>query len=191
MPIDNERNRKFTLVILAYPVVLILISTVVNLFGFGVTAALIALPSMPIIVALVVSAVLLVINHTWLMTSTELTRLKFTMYATPEEWSENKAEPKQVSPEGWSELERRHNAHRNATENTVYFVFMALLTSVISPTLLAAQVWIIGFAVARLGYTYCYLKGLSGARGIFMSLTLLGLYGLASYLAISLVMSDF
>ena len=185
---ENERKRKFSLIILAYPVALTLISTAVNLFGFGVTPAVIALPSTQVIFASVVTAVLLVLNHTWLMTTTELTRLNFNMYATPEEWDENGAKREQVSQEGWRELERRHNAHRNATENTVYFVLLAFMTSVISPTILAAQAWMIGFAVARLGYTYCYLKGMSGARGIFMSLTLLGVYGLASYLAISVML---
>lgn len=185
---ENDRKRKFTLIILAYPIVLILISTAVNLFGFGVTPAVIALPSTQVIFTLVVTAVLLVLNHTWLMTTTELTRLNFDMYATPEEWNENGAKREQVSQEGWRELERRHNAHRNATENAVYFVLLAFVMSVISPTTLAAQAWVIGFAVARLGYTYCYLKGMSGARGIFMSLTLLGVYGLASYLAISVML---
>jgi len=183
-----QRNRKFTLIILAYPITLILISIAVNLFGFGVTPAIIALPSTQVVFALVVTAVLLVLNHTWLMTTTELIRLNFNMYATPEEWDENGAKREQVSQEGWRELERRHNAHRNATENAVYFVFLALVTSVISPTIVAVQAWMIGFAVARLGYTYCYLKGMSGARGIFMSLTLLGVYGLASHIVISVML---
>ena len=185
---ENDRKRKFTLIILAYPVALILISTVVNLFGFGVTPAVIALPSTQVVFALTVTAILLVLNHTWLMTTTELTRLNYNMHATPEEWDENKVKPEQVSQEGWRELERHHTAPRNATENSVYFVLLALVVSFISPTILAAQAWMIGFAVARLGYTYCYLKGMSGARGIFMSLTLLGIYGLASYLAISLML---
>ena len=37
-----------------------------------------------------------------------------------------------------------------------------------------------------LGYTYSYLLGRTGLRGLFMSLSLLALYGIASYLAISL-----
>jgi hypothetical protein len=38
-----------------------------------------------------------------------------------------------------------------------------------------------------LGYTYSYLAGKDGARGLFMSLSLLAMYGIASYLVMSLV----
>lgn len=183
----NKRIRKFTLIIVAYPFVLILISLAVNLFWFGVSPAVIALPLTSVVFSLIISVILLTLNHTWLMTATELTRLKFNMYATPEEWDENKIKPELVSQKGWRELERHHNAHRNATENTVYFILLSLVFSLISPSILAAQIWIIGFALARLGFTYCYLKGFSGARGIFMSLTLLSVYGLATYLAISVM----
>lgn len=184
----DKKIRKFTMIILAYPLVLILIGILVNLFAFSVQPVMVALPVTGIIFALVLSGILLAINHTWLMTATELTRLKYNMYATPEEWDENGVKREQVSQQGWSELERHHNAHRNATENVVYFVFLAFVMSLISPTLLAAQVWMIVFAVARLGYTYCYLNGMSGARGIFMSFSLLSIYGLASYLAIGVML---
>ena len=89
--------------------------------------------------------------------------------------------------EGLRELERRHNAHRNTTENVVYFIILALVFVIVSPPTIATQVWIIGFAVARLGYTYSYLAGRDNVRGLFMSLSLLAMYGMASYLAISLV----
>ena len=85
------------------------------------------------------------------------------------------------------ELERRHNAHRNTTENTIYFIFLALVFVLVSPTTVAAQTWIVGFAVARLGYTYSYLAGKDSARGLFMTLSLLAMYGIASYLVISLL----
>ena len=142
-------------------------------------------PSVECIFALVVAAVLLVINHIWLMTTTELTRLKYKMYATPEEWTASGTLKEDTSKEGLSEIERRHNAHRNATENTVYFVFLAIVLSLVSPPVLAAQIWIIGFAVARLGYTFSYLSGKDNARGLFMSLSLVAMYGMVSYLAIS------
>ena len=71
------------------------------------------------------------------------------------------------------ELERRHNTHRNTTENTIYFTLLALVFVLVSPTTVAAQAWIVGFAVARLGYTYSYLAGKDDVRGLFMSLSLL------------------
>ena len=84
------------------------------------------------------------------------------------------------------EVERRLNAHRNATENTVYFVLLAPVFVLVSPPLIAVQIWTLGFALSRLGYTYCYLFGKDGLRGIFMSLGLLAMYGMASYLLASL-----
>jgi glucose-6-phosphate isomerase len=53
----------------------------------------------------------------WLMTATETTPVRYKLYATPEEWEasdDNKQDATQVARQ---ELERAHNAHRNATEN--------------------------------------------------------------------------
>lgn len=97
------------------------------------------------------------------------------------------AQQEEAPQQGRQELERRHNAHRNTTENTVYFILLAFIFSLISPSPLAAQIWLIGFAGARLGYTFSYLSAMSGARGVFMSLSLLCIYGLASYLVMSLL----
>ena len=147
------------------------------------------MPSVEIITALVLSAVMLLINHTWLMTTTELTRLKYNMHATPEEWAASKYGKDDVSQEGVQELERRHNAHNNATENTVHFVLLSLLVCIVSPAALMAQVWFLSFAIGRLGHTFSYLSGRDGLRGIFMSVSLISLYGLSSYLLLSLVVS--
>ncbi len=172
---------------MAYPLGVLLIGVALNLFVFGVKPASVAVPSTESFLALVISAVLLVINHTWIMTTTELTRVRFKMYSTPEEWAASGTSRKDAPEEGLVELERRHNAHRNITENTVYFVLLALVFALASPPSVAALVWIVGFAVARLGYTYSYLAGKDAARGLFMSLSLMAMYGIASYLAMSLV----
>lgn len=187
MPQDEKRKKKFAKIIIGYPLALILIAVVLNYLVFGVQSADIALPTKVVFAALAWSAVLLLVNHIWLMTSTELTRLEHGMFATPEEWAQSDHSKGDVSNKGVQELERRHNAHRNATENVVYFVFLAALVSVISPVTMAALVWMIGFAIGRLGHTFSYLSGRDGARGLFMSLSLISLYGLASYLMISLI----
>ena len=185
---EKKRNQRFTAIILCYPVALILIALVINWFAFGIDKVVVALPATDIICALAIAGVLLAINHSWLMTSTELTRLKYKIYATPEEWAASGTVKEDASKEGLNELERRHNAHRNTTENTVYFVFLAAILSLVSPSVLAAQIWIIGFAVARLGYTFSYLAGRDDARGLFMSLSLTAIYGMASYLAIGVLL---
>ncbi len=102
---------------------------------------------------------MLVINHTWLMNSTEITRMKHHMYASREEWKEAGVKREDVSDEGWLELERRHNSHRNATENTVYFAFLSIILCLVTPSFLAAYAWLLGFGVGRLGYTYASLQG--------------------------------
>ncbi len=187
MTADQDRKRRFTRIILAYPLILIAAAIVVNVALFGVSPAVVALPAKEIAVSLALAAAVLAAHHSWLMTSTELTRLEYGLHATPEEWEAAGRQPDQASAQGLRELERRHNAHRNATENTVQFVFAALVMSLVTPTILAAQIWIAGFVIGRLGHTYCYLAGKDGIRGLFMSLSLLSLYGMASYLVISLV----
>jgi uncharacterized MAPEG superfamily protein len=182
---SQKRIRKFTLIITAYPVALILISMGLNFLAFGVAPLVVALPSADVVYALAIAGILLLLNHTWLMTATELTRLNYGISASHEEWAENGNRKQDVVEQGWIELDRHHNAHRNATENTVYFALLAFAVSMVSPSILSAQIWTIGFAVARLGYTYSALRGKSSLRGLFMSLSLLALYGLASYLILS------
>ena len=184
---DAERRQRTIAIVKAYPVGLLLIGTLLNYLVFTVNPIVVHLPSVKIIVALIIASVLLVINHTWLMTTTELTRVRFRMFATPEEWAQSEIDPKEVSTEALTELERHHNAHRNTTENTVYFALLAGIFAMVSPSTIAAQVWIVGFAVARLGYTYSYLAANTSLRGLFMSLSLLAMYGLASYLVISTI----
>ena len=121
------------------------------------------------------------------MTATELTRVRFKMYSTPEEWAASGTSREGAPEEGVLELERHHNTHRNTTENTTYYILLALVFVFVSPTTVAAQVWLVGFAFARLGYTYSYLAGKDDARGLFMSLSLLAMYGMASYLVMSLI----
>ncbi|WP_299480839.1 MAPEG family protein [uncultured Roseibium sp.] len=184
----NASKKSTALIIKVYPVALILISLALNLTVFSVEGTAIALPSHHVLAALAIASLLLVLNHTWLMTSTELTRLKYEIRATPEEWKTSGLSKGAVTETGFSELERRHNAHRNATENTTLFVLLAIPFSFVSPSALAASVWLIGFAIGRLGHTYSFLTGKSGARGLFMTVSLLCLYGLAGYTAIALLL---
>lgn len=184
----SSRKAKYKRIILAYPLALVTIAFAVNLFGFGVEPVAVALPSGPVVSALIVSALLLLANHTLLMTSTELTRLRFDMHATPEEWAASGHARSHVSDQGWQELERRRNAHTNATENTVLYALLAGLMAIVTPVSLAAVVWITAFALGRLGHALSYLSGRDDARGLFMSLSLIALYGMASYLAVALVL---
>jgi len=161
-----------------YPFALILVSFALTV-SLGIEPYVITLPSPEGMQAALISIVLLLINHTWLMTATELTRGKFKLQATPEEWAEKGQTADDASKEGLQELTRHHNAHRNTTENTLYFVLLATLFLLTSPSVHALYVLLVGFSVARLGYTYSYLVGNTNLHGIFMSLTLIATYSLA------------
>ena len=121
----TQHQRRTMLMVKGYPVAVLLISIGTNIFVFGIGQIDVSMPSTECIGALVIATFLLVVNHTWLMTTTELTRVRFGMFATPEERAKSGGRPEDVSNEGLQELERRHNAHRNTTENTIYFILVA------------------------------------------------------------------
>ena len=180
---SSDRTR---LIIIVYPLAILAVGVGLNLFVFGVVPATIALPPPGGFVALIVAAALLVFNHSWIMTTTELTRLRFGLYATPEEWAAAGKLAEDAPPTGIRELQRHHDTHANTTENTVYFALLAPPFLCVSPPEIAAQVYLLGYAVARLGYTYSFLRGLDNARGLFMTLSLLPMYAMASYLLFAL-----
>ena len=187
-------NEGAVTLILFYPAVLLLIGTLLNIFVLKVNPCAVALPAMNSVRALVAAAILLLVNHSWLMTATEVTRARFKMFATPEEWIASGTKSQDASAAGLRELKRHHNAHRNATENTVYYALLSFIFVMVSPTTIAALIWLIVFPIARLGHTYSYLHGRDNARGVFMTLSLLSVYGMGSYLASSpvrLVSSSF
>ncbi len=181
----KAQNRTMAIVVV-YPFAILAASIALNFFAFGVNPFTAAFPSIELITALVIAVVLLIINHTWLMTATELTRVRFKLYSTPEEWEASGKNAEDASVEGVRELKRHHDTHLNTTENIVYYIILAVLFVFASPPNIAAQVWIVGFAAARLGYTYSFLSGKDNARGLFMTLSLLPMFGMASYLVISL-----
>lgn len=180
------KQRKFTRIIIAYPFALIAVAVCLNVFMLGEAPAAPGLPDRAQLTAFAVSVTLLLANHIWLMTSTELTRLRHNLHATPEEWQAAGIHEADASAIGTSELKRRHNAHANATENTVYFALLAAPFLLIAPSLAATWLWLLGFAIGRLGHTAAYLHGKDGLRGLFMSVSLLALFGMASYMVLAL-----
>ncbi len=185
--LDNKQRRAMG-IILFYPIGILIVGVTLNYYVLEVTPYTVSLPTTESIRALVIAIILLIINHTWIMTSTELVRVRFKLYATPEEWATSGKREEDAPQTGIRELKRRHNAHHNTTENVVYFALLALIFAVSSPTPLAVQTWIIGFSVARPGYTFGYLSGRDGVRGLFMTLGLLAMYGIASHLLISIIL---
>ncbi|WP_162651320.1 MAPEG family protein [Lentilitoribacter sp. Alg239-R112] len=188
-PEQEDSNSKARKMVIGYPFALIFIGMVVNWLAFGFDPISVAMPDKLSIIGIIIAAVLLLANHTWLMTSTELTRIDHGLLTTPEEWAEKNREKADAAQAGWDALERRHNAHRNTTENTVYFAILAGLTLLVSPPAYLVLVWSVCFGVSRLAYTYSYFAANTDLRGIFMSLTLLPLYAMAGYLFVAMMMS--
>lgn len=139
------------------------------------------------VLATVVAALILLINHLALMTATERCRVCFNLFATPEEWQAANAEPEQASSLAKQELQRTHNAHRNATENTVPFAVLLVPFLMLNPPAITAWVWLMLFSVGRLGHGWSFLFAKDNLRGLFMTLSLLGLCGMSATMLLGMV----
>ena len=171
-------------IIKVYPFGVLALALILN-FMFGIEPIQISNPSKELFGLVSFAAIILAINHSWIMTVTELTRNRYKIFASPEEWISNDCKKLDVTEKGSFEIERCLNTHRNTTENIVYYILFVFAFSFVTPSQLAAWAWLLVFPISCLGYTYSYFTGNDNTRGIFMSLTLLSVYGIASYLALS------
>lgn len=183
---EAAQNSSFW-IIKMYPFGVLVLAIVLN-FMFGIDPIQISRPSRELLGLISCAAILLVINHSWIMTVTELTRNRYKIFASPEEWISSGYKKLDITEEGSFEIDRCLNTHRNTTENIVYYILLLFVFSFVSPSQLAAWAWVLVFPISRLGYTYSYFKGKDNIRGIFMSLSLLSVYGIASYLAFSFIL---
>ncbi|HEY9030258.1 MAG TPA: MAPEG family protein [Kangiella sp.] len=179
--VDTPSNSYW--IIKVYPFGVLVLAIVLNLV-FGINPVQIATPSKEFIGLLAFSATVLVINHSWIMTVTELTRNRYKIFASPEEQSASGHKKFDYSAKGLLEVERCLNTHRNTTENVVHYILLVAIISIVSPGQLASWFWVLMFPVARLGYSYSYFTGRDNLRGLFMSLSLLSIYGMAAYLVL-------
>jgi uncharacterized MAPEG superfamily protein len=179
-PVNDTQNRTSAFVKF-YPLLLLVMACLGNWVVFGVKPLQVGMPSTFSLAIMSISAILMCLNHTWLMTVTELTRVRYQIQTTPEEWSDSLVGRDEIPQEGWDELARARNAHRNCTENSVYFVMLG------TPLLFCSandivSIWMLEFAIGRLGHTYGYLTKSDVLRGLFMTISLLAMYGMATYL---------
>lgn len=158
-------------IIKVYPFGVLALALALNLL-FGISEVHITNPSKELIGLLSLAAIILVLNHSWIMTVTELTRNRFKIFASPEEWIKSGYKKADISEIGTFEIDRCLNTHRNTTENTLYYILLAVVFIFVSPNIIVVYVWLLLFPIARLGYTYCYFSGRDNIRGVFMSLTL-------------------
>jgi glutathione S-transferase len=85
------------------------------------------------------------------------------VYATGEDYGMQGIEPSD-EPDG--EIERVRRAHRNDLENILPFFGVGLLYSLSGPTMVGAQVSLIGFTVARVLHSIFYIRALQPHRTI-------------------------
>lgn len=175
-------------IVFAYPFVLAVVALFVNLVFLGVGPIAVELPTVSHLTAASLAAALLVVNHSWIMTKTELTRIDYGIATAPEDTSETRVLLDQSGQNAKNALARAHRTHQNATENTVYFSLLAPLFLMSSPSELAVWLWFLGFSLGRLGHSIGYLTAHTALRGFAMSISLVSLYGMASYLLLSLVL---
>ena len=182
MAIDHPpiTRRQWTILVV-YPFVPLIVSLIIT-FVAGIPPIEVALPSVPIVAFAAISVVLITANHTWVMTHTEITRARYGLFASPEEAEEA---DRDLPPTKHPELQRSHAAHRNLSENTVIFALALPIFVLLTPPNLLAGLWLVGYGAARLGHTFFFLSGNASIRGVFMTLSLIALYGIVLYPALS------
>jgi len=72
-----------------------------------------------------------------------------------------------------AEVARVLRAHRNTADNTLPFLFVALVFVMAGPSALEAYIFLYGFMAARVLYSVCYLKGVQPWRTIFYGISVL------------------
>jgi uncharacterized MAPEG superfamily protein len=72
-----------------------------------------------------------------------------------------------------AEVARVLRAHRNTADNTLPFLFVALVFVMAGPSALEGYIFLYGFMAARVLYSVCYLKGLQPWRSIFYGVSVL------------------
>jgi uncharacterized MAPEG superfamily protein len=92
---------------------------------------------------------------------TSFLRIRRQVYATPEDYALQGLSPSAVADE---QIERVRRAHRNDLENVLPFFAVGFFYALSEPSLLAARVGFIGFTLARILHTVCYVRSLQPWR---------------------------
>jgi len=147
--------------------------------------ALASISNLPALQPYVASAIVLTLNAIGLANATALTRAKADEVINPEDAPRTKKA--NVVYEGGNDMTARYRrAHRNALENTPFFMITALLLTMMGTSATVGGIVFGGYAVARVLHSVCYVKGVQPFRTIFfvlgslLQLAVLGLIGYGS-----------
>ncbi len=125
----------------------------------------------PVFQSYVGSVILLSLNLLGLANATALTRGQHSEVINPEDKKLND-KATVVFDEGNDKTQRYRRAHRNALENVPLFMITGLIFAMVwmgSSTAVAAGIFF-GFAVLRIGHSFCYVKGIQPFRTLFFVL---------------------
>lgn len=104
----------------------------------------------------------------WNMSGAVRGKTKTTL--NPEDAAAFKSDLVATEPEAVARVLR---AHRNTTDNTLPFLFVALVLVMAGPSALEAQILLYGFMAARVLYSVCYLGGVQPWRSLMYGLSVL------------------
>ena len=97
---------------------------------------------------------------------TSYLRITRRVYATGEDYGMQGMAP---SEEIDGEIERVRRAHRNDLENILPFLGVGILYALSEPTMVGAQINLLGFTVARVLHSIFYIRGMQPHRTIAFS----------------------
>ena len=97
---------------------------------------------------------------------TSYLRITRRVYATGEDYGMQGMDP---SEEIDGEIERVRRAHRNDLENILPFLGVGILYALSEPTMVGAQINLLGFTVARVLHSIFYIRGMQPHRTIAFS----------------------
>ena len=110
---------------------------------------------------------LLVLKITAVGSYTSILRLRRKVFATPEDYRLQGLAPRQNAD---PDIERVRRAHQNDLENILPFFIVGFLFLMTRPTLLAAQIYGIGYLVARTLHSVFYIRSMQPHRTIAFAL---------------------
>jgi len=126
-----------------------------------------ALLGIPAVRLFAIVALLLVLKMVAVQLYTSFLRLRSNVYATPEDYILRGLTPPTVTRN--EQIERVRRAHQNDLENILPFLAVGFLYALTRPTPLAAQIYFIGFLVARVLHSVFYIRGMQPHRTIAFS----------------------
>lgn len=130
------------------------------------------LANLPAFQAYALSTVVLGFNLVGLANATALTRGQAAEVINPEDKKLN-AKAEVVFEGGNNRTARYRRAHRNALENTPWFMITAFVLTLMGTSATVGAALFYPYAILRILHSVCYVKGLQPFRTLFFVLALL------------------